>query len=130
MDTGFGDPDASLARTVRRLAVAVAAADLLAAAATLAFIRDVYVASAAGFAVLVAIAYLGRVTRGSFAPYGGVALFGWIVVNATMSPGSLVGQGVCMAGMAFVLASAVSPVLADRRYARFMALTRAAQAAS
>lgn len=117
------------ARTLLRVARAVAAADLVVAAATLVFVRDVYAASVAGFAVLVAIAYLVRTTRGSYDPYGSLALLGWVLVNATLVPGSLPGQGLCVAGMAFVLACSVAPPLADRRYGRFLERARA-QAAS
>lgn len=111
----------SLARSSRRVAAVVAVADLLAVAVTLAVVRDAYVAWAAGFSALVAVVYLLRMTEGAFDPYGSIALLGWTLVSATMSPGSIVGQGVCVAGMTFVLATSVSPGLARRRYTRFMA---------
>lgn len=113
------EQEASLARLVRRMAAIVAVVDLVIVAVTVAFSRDAYVLSAAGISALVAVAYLLRMTRGDFDPYGSISLASWTLVSATLFPGSIPGQGLCVGGMVFVLASCISSSLATRRYEKF-----------
>lgn len=112
--------DASTVRTARAVAGALALGDLIVVALTVALVRDVVVVSAAVFSALVAIAYLLRMMRGPFDPYGSISLLIWTVVSLTLFPGSVVAQGVCVFGMALVLLSCVLPRMAERRYVAFM----------
>lgn len=93
---------------------------LLIAALTALAVRDRWVVSVAGFAAVVAIIYLVRLSRGAFDPIGSTSLLVWTSVNAVPSAEPLV-SGICAIAIAYGLVRSVSRSRAERQYAQFMA---------